>query len=374
MPVKQKARHVALPAWVLHRRLYASRNLSPPGWASYLPKPFCIGSPIHGIADGRAGFDGRDAGAADQTLAGAAASPPACGPCAAAGAADDAAPGAVLGAVAGAASGAAALATARGAAARASAGTAAGAEAEAAVAAAAWWRGQVWALARDPQGCRALQDELGRSSLPAAARADLVAELRGRVAEGVRCPQANFVLQKCVTMCSAEEVQFIVDEIAAKGPGAISQVARHKYGCRIVQRLLEAIPSERLRKLTQGLLTHARDCSLDMYGNYVMQHLVEHGTPQQRARMAAILRGCIGKLEGVESRPLWAVISKALTFCGTDDKVELAHRIQCDKGTLKELNSLRLGRIIARRVAEILDGQDSRGCRAIGLSAIIGGG
>ena len=59
-------------------------------------------------------------------------------------------------------------------------------------------------------------------------RLALASELRGHIWEALRCPFANYVLQKCVMVLSRENLNFIFQELKQKGPEMIQQAARHK--------------------------------------------------------------------------------------------------------------------------------------------------
>merc|ERR1719191_966809 len=106
----------------------------------------------------------------------------------------------------------------------------------------------------------------------------------------MRCPHANYVIQKCISVMRPANLQFIIDELALGSPGMVTYAARHKYGCRIVQRLLEHGLPAQVQKLAERLLDDAVATCLHPYGNYVMQHLVEHGTPAQRSRLSLVLQ------------------------------------------------------------------------------------
>eukprot|EP00913_Durusdinium_trenchii_P035379 g33108.t1 len=100
----------------------------------------------------------------------------------------------------------------------------------------------------------------------------------------MRCPHANHVLQKCITCSRPQDCQFIVDEIMACN-GFVELAARHKYGCRIIQRLLERCPLQ-VERIAAAILSDVSGIARHPYGNYVLQNLLEHGTPAHRHRLA----------------------------------------------------------------------------------------
>merc|ERR1712218_69696 len=104
----------------------------------------------------------------------------------------------------------------------------------------------------------------------------------------MRCPHANHVLQKCITLLQPDDVQFIVDELLGRD-GLMVQATKHRYGCRIVQQLLKRCPSEQVERIVEVLLSDALALSCHPFGNFVMQCLLEHGTEDQRYRMICTL-------------------------------------------------------------------------------------
>jgi len=178
-----------------------------------------------------------------------------------------------------------------------------------------------------------------------------VAELKGHVAEGLRCPHANYLLQKCITAFEPDNLQPLVDELAAKGPGAVSQVARHKYGCRIIQRLLETMPHERLPVVFEGLLANAAATCANPYGNYAMQHLVVYGSRAHRRRVADVIAENIHEVHA--NRFVCAVVIRLLTSAEDEERAALALAIAESPDLLSKLPKTSCGRIVASHTRDI---------------------
>eukprot|EP00930_Biecheleria_cincta_P002106 TRINITY_DN103151_c0_g1_i1.p1 TRINITY_DN103151_c0_g1~~TRINITY_DN103151_c0_g1_i1.p1 ORF type:complete len:296 (-),score=43.64 TRINITY_DN103151_c0_g1_i1:237-1124(-) len=137
-------------------------------------------------------------------------------------------------------------------------------------------RGRIWELSRQFVGCREVQCALDGCQ-DRAEKAQLALELRGHVLEAVACPYANHVLQKCINSLRPSDLQFIIDELASF-PNAVEQTAMHKYGCRIIQRLLENCPPSQVEGMANELVSKAELLVQHAYGNYVVQSLLQHGT------------------------------------------------------------------------------------------------
>ena len=97
--------------------------------------------------------------------------------------------------------------------------------------------GLVVALAFEKRGCRLLQVVLERCDGPG--RRHLAAELCGHVCEALESPHANHVLQRLVELLPPGAVRFVLDEMQSWPGRSSADIASHKFGCRIVERLLE---------------------------------------------------------------------------------------------------------------------------------------
>jgi hypothetical protein len=106
----------------------------------------------------------------------------------------------------------------------------------------------------------------------------------GHVREAIESPHANFVLQKLIETMPPSFTSFVLDEIR----GHVDWAARHRFGCRVVARLVEHNPAERvavlLREMEAGFrtnilgLSHGRDFHLGLIigsaPSYKGQHLI----------------------------------------------------------------------------------------------------
>mmetsp|Transcript_92626 Transcript_92626/g.239816 ORF Transcript_92626/g.239816 Transcript_92626/m.239816 type:complete len:389 (+) Transcript_92626:159-1325(+) len=210
-------------------------------------------------------------------------------------------------------------------------------------------KGNVWNFSRDAAGCRLVQRAIEEAESDAHREA-LAAELHGHVWEALQCPHANHVMQKCVFALRPEATQFIIDELSARG--GVLQAARHKYGCRIVQRLIEFLPWSQTRGLVECLLQEVSTISRHAYGNYVMQNLLQHGTQEQRD---CILRAVEEDVRGFAEDPYGAaVVGGVLLHGGAAARCKLAAALVEDDGLLLSMACTRLGYSSIERVLEAL--------------------
>lgn len=195
-------------------------------------------------------------------------------------------------------------------------------------------RGRVWELSQQSIGCREVQRGFDCHQNKAD-KARLAFELRGHVLEALVCPYANHVLQKCINSLQPSDLQFIIDELLSV-PGAVERSAMHKYGCRIVQRLLEACPSNQVAGMAETLVSKADLLIQHAYGNYVMQCLLQNGTILIKRRLVQRLveLPLLGVCSNVCSR---AVVKVALCEAAEEDALMLTRSITQTPGLVSRL-------------------------------------
>mmetsp|Transcript_87481 Transcript_87481/g.271760 ORF Transcript_87481/g.271760 Transcript_87481/m.271760 type:complete len:426 (-) Transcript_87481:367-1644(-) len=194
-------------------------------------------------------------------------------------------------------------------------GLEAGGEARAAAVAAL--RGSVLSSSFAPAGCRVVQLALQLADRVAAPQ--LLAELHGHVRAAIESPHANYVIQKVVEVMPAALSGFVAEEL--RGAGAA--VARHRYGCRVLCRLLEHTGSSvSLMEVLDEVLAEARDLCRHAFGHYVLQSILEHGHASHRQRLASTLRSEL--LEHAQHRCSSHVLESALVHCSAEDREALA--------------------------------------------------
>lgn len=170
-------------------------------------------------------------------------------------------------------------------------------------------QGRVVKLSMEAGGCRTVQHALEVAD--DAVRVTFANEFRGHIHKVVASPHANHVVQLCIELLRPSSVFFILQEIANFGPPAA--VARHPYGCRVLQRLIEHFPPSALAPLVDELLNDAAELCREDYGNYVMQHIIEHGEPLQRQRLMDALRADLP--EAALHKHASTVLDKAFIYC-----------------------------------------------------------
>jgi len=219
--------------------------------------------------------------------------------------------------------------------------------------------GKVWQKSLHGRGCREVQDALEQGDNRTCAA--IASEMRGHVWEAVESPHANHVLQKCIGKSPPEASQFIIDELMNRSRAA-TYLARHKFGCRIVERLLEHCRPEQLRQMIGDILTEAKSLCVHRFGNFVIQHLFEHGSKDEKRELAVVVLACMPKLssdpQGV------GVIAKALEFAPVEEQVALARVLLQAPHQLMCLASHRHGQEVALVLIQMkgTEGAEARKC------------
>jgi len=203
----------------------------------------------------------------------------------------------------------------------------------------------------DKNSCRAMQLALG--SAPAKDAAALALGLRGRVRETIQSMHGNYVLQKIIEVVPASVSSFIVEELL----GVAAEVSRHRFGCRVLCRLLEHLsPSDQcISSLVDEILRDAVSLCRHTYGNFVVQHILEFGlADQQHEVVSALSKDLRGNARNQHASH---GIEKALSFCPVNDRDAILEELFQDSNNLLELAGHQFGCYVVRALLKLPDGQ-----------------
>mmetsp|Transcript_7110 Transcript_7110/g.19233 ORF Transcript_7110/g.19233 Transcript_7110/m.19233 type:complete len:492 (-) Transcript_7110:24-1499(-) len=144
--------------------------------------------------------------------------------------------------------------------------------------------GDVARLSFSPEGCRLVQAAFQVAD--SASAAALVSELHGHVLDALTSPHANYVIQAVITALPTAVSSFVVKEMLGSGVA----VARHRFGCRALCRLVEhSSGGEEVAVLFQELLLEAESHCQHPFAHYVIECMLEH-LPENRQRLVQALR------------------------------------------------------------------------------------
>jgi hypothetical protein len=197
-------------------------------------------------------------------------------------------------------------------------------------------RGSMLRLSLHPEGCRRVQAAIENAKQSDAA--ELVAELRGCVWKAITSPHGNHVIQKMIEVLPPSLVAFVGEELR----GLSAETSRHKFGCRVMCRLLEHSPTEPSTiALVDEALKDARDLCSHTFGHHVFQSILVHGLPRQRQHIAATLSA---ELQNSPcQRNLFYVLQTALENCSAQQHADLALVILGSPAILLSLTKDKVG-------------------------------
>lgn len=202
-------------------------------------------------------------------------------------------------------------------------------------------RGHVWQLAKDVRYCRLLQHAL--EIVDEGDQVMLVYELRGFVVEATRDPHANHVLQKAIELMRPTVLGFVKDELMLFEMGTV-ELAKHRYGCRVLERVLEHFPPREIRDLLQPILNKALELMEHPFGNFVVQHILEHGDRSQQRQLVDIMCSSSEVLAWIAGHQYaCSVLDKALSYASCDDQKMLAGKVLDVDGALVDMALLQRG-------------------------------
>ncbi|KAD3068224.1 hypothetical protein R6Q59_017831 [Mikania micrantha] len=167
--------------------------------------------------------------------------------------------------------------------------------------------GHVLSLSLQMYGCRVIQKAIEVVDLDQ--KIKMVEELDGHIMRCVRDQNGNHVIQKCIECVPEEHIQFIITTFFDQ----VVILSTHPYGCRVIQRVLEHCEDPTTQsKVMDEILACVSMLAQDQYGNYVVQHVLEHGKPHERS---IIIQELAGKIVQMSQQKFASnVVEKCLTF------------------------------------------------------------
>lgn len=194
--------------------------------------------------------------------------------------------------------------------------------------------GNIKELAFDAAACRVVQRALEKASLEESA--SLAQEMDGHVLDALRSPHANHVITKIVEILPVSRIGFVFDELTC----CARQFARHRYGCRVLSRLVEQNadleqPSRQMECLIGELLLEASELSRHAFGHYVIEAILQYGGPDHVHRICNALR--MELLRNAKNRCATYVVEKTLLCCDEDDQKIMIHELFASPDVLIKL-------------------------------------
>ncbi|CAI9092501.1 OLC1v1027756C1 [Oldenlandia corymbosa var. corymbosa] len=180
--------------------------------------------------------------------------------------------------------------------------------------------GHVLALSLQMYGCRVIQKAIEIVELDQQKK--MVVELDGHIMRCVRDQNGNHVIQKCIECVPEDAIQFIISTFYDQ----VVTLSTHPYGCRVIQRVLEHCHDPKTQSIVMDEIMGSV-CMLaqDQYGNYVVQHVLEHGKPEERTLIISKLMEQIVQMS--QQKFASNVVEKCLTFGTPEERQTLVNEM-----------------------------------------------
>lgn len=139
--------------------------------------------------------------------------------------------------------------------------------------------------------------------------------LQGHAVRCIHDQNGNHVIQKAIECVPTDKLPEILEACMVD----ITALSAHSFGCRIVQRILEhcTLPHV-VNSVMNTVLAATGVLTRDQFGNYVIQHVVQHGTRQQRSHIISKLAPNVVQL--AQHKFASNVIEKCLMFGSAADR------------------------------------------------------
>jgi len=180
----------------------------------------------------------------------------------------------------------------------------------------------------------------------------LVMELQGHVLDAVSSPHANFVIQKAIEVLPVASASFVPEELK----GHMTEVARHRFGCRILCRLIEhhlcgSSCSSSTAELMDEMLLEAEQLIHHNFARHVMELILEHGTEEHKHRVAGAIRANL--FHNAKNRNASYVVERALVFCSAADRKAITSELLADPERFLVLATHECGSHVAKAVLSL---------------------
>lgn len=179
-----------------------------------------------------------------------------------------------------------------------------------------WVQPVVWRLAVTRLGSRFLQKALERANLKTTASINLIKVITPSTVEDLvtlyESLHGNHVLTKFIESLDSDKHEPIRRLIASRGA---AKIARHRCGCRVLERLLEHNKADQISQLLDQIVDDAEALSRHQYGNFVIQHTLEHQPQYRGAILEQLLQGPLAMHMLATHRTASHVVQRALDHC-----------------------------------------------------------
>lgn len=162
-------------------------------------------------------------------------------------------------------------------------------------------------------------------------------------------PHANFVIQKAIEVLPARLTNFVAEELFT----IAADVAQHRFGCRVLSRLVEhhlcgnaASPST--SKLIDKILLETDQLMRHNFARHVLELILEQGSEAHKHSIARTI--CSNASYYAKNRCASYVLEKALSSCTISDAYAISSALLTDSEQLLMLADHECGMHVVRAI------------------------
>merc|ERR1719502_167518 len=163
----------------------------------------------------------------------------------------------------------------------------------------------------------------------------------------------NHVLQKSIVMMPPHAVQFIFHELSYYRQGWAGVVC-HRFGCRVVERLLEHCDAALTAPIVAAVVTDIDSLSRHPFANYVVQHILEYVPAHRTQVVHALIQVGVPLL--AQHKVASNVVERAFDHCDLEDQQAMAEAILLTPGAVVNMSFSRYGSYTVRRMLDAVRG------------------
>jgi hypothetical protein len=173
----------------------------------------------------------------------------------------------------------------------------------------------------------------------------------GRVKQLLDSHHGNHVLQHCVTFMPPHANHFILHELSFCSGGWLG-VIKHRFGCRVVERLLEFCHWEMTCPIVAAVVSDIEAVAKHPFANYVVQHILEYVPDHRLVVVNALIQ--VGVQYLAQHRVASNIVERAFEHGDTNIQKMLAEAVLLCPYAVVEMGCSRYGSFTVRRMLDAL--------------------
>eukprot|EP01129_Flabellula_baltica_P004100 TRINITY_DN139_c0_g1_i1.p1 TRINITY_DN139_c0_g1~~TRINITY_DN139_c0_g1_i1.p1 ORF type:complete len:630 (+),score=121.23 TRINITY_DN139_c0_g1_i1:2021-3910(+) len=217
-------------------------------------------------------------------------------------------------------------------------------------------KGYIVKLSMHVYGCRIVQKAI--ETMDESHQIAIVDELKDSILECIKDQNGNHVVQKIIEEVDPVHTGFIVDQFVDN----VYELSTHGFGCRVIQRVLQYFclgkhfssyydyPGSQAETILEQLFEETPHIVEDQYGNYVVQHVLKFGRPEDINRIVEILKGNV--VEYCQHKYASNVVEKCIIYGGHQDKQAIIEELVENPDSLNLMLKHQYGNYVIQKILD----------------------